>query len=103
MKEKPTSEELAILSQGRRYVCLSSRDKNAIGLLRDVILSEVRIEQQTTQLFIPYKAQDIFPEIYAHCRVTGTDAKKNGLLIDIEGNCHVISKIKNRLREVYNG
>ncbi len=101
--DEPTLEELEILSKGRRYVCLSSCDKNAVELLRGAILKEVRSEQQTTQLFIPYKAQDVFPEIYAHCRVTGTNAKKNGLLVGVEGNSHVIGKIKNRLREVYNG
>ncbi|MCP4106285.1 MAG: GTPase HflX [Desulfobacteraceae bacterium] len=103
LDNEPSSEELSRLSQGHKFVCLSSYDRDAVGFLRDSILAEVRSEQYSTQLFVPYAASDVFSMIYAQCRVVSADAENDGLLFTLEGEPHVVTRIKARIDEVYNG
>ncbi len=103
LTDTPSSEELLKLSRGNRFICLSSHNQDSIVILKDAILKAVHTDQQTTQLFVPYAASDIFPLIYAQCRVTNSEAKKEGLLLNIEGEHHILTLIKSRLSEVYNG
>lgn len=99
LENKPSYEDLSRLSQGRKFVCLSSHDQEAVGSLRDSILAEVRSEQCSAQLFVPYAASDMFSMVYAQCRVISADAKKEGLLFTLEGEPHIVTKIKTRIND----
>ncbi|MCP4345638.1 MAG: GTPase HflX [Desulfobacterales bacterium] len=103
LDNEPSSEYLSRLSQGHKFVCLNSCDRDAVGFLRDSILAEVRSEQYSTQLFVPYAASDVFSMIYAQCRVVSADAENNGLLFTLEGEPHIVTRIKARINEVCNG
>ncbi len=102
LKNEPSNKELSTLSQGHKFVSLSCHDRAAVNALRDTLLSEVRFEQRSIQLFVPYSAGDIFSMIYSQCRVVNTDTAGNGLLFTLEGEAHIITKIEKKLSEVCN-
>ncbi len=94
LDNEPSFEELNRLTQGRKFICLSSHDRDGVGFLRDSILTEVRSEQYSTQLFVPYRASDVFSMVYAQCRVVSADAENDGLLFTLEGEPHIVAKIE---------
>ncbi len=102
LDNEPSVEVLSRFSQGHKFVSLSCRNRDAVKMLRDTLLSEVRSEQRPTKLFVPYSASDVFSMIYARCRVINTEASNNGLLFTLEGEPHVVTKIENKMNEVCN-
>lgn len=102
LNEAVSNEEKERLCQGSRHVTVSSKDRDAVMKLRETILGMVRSDQVRTRLFVPYSAKDAFDAVYKSCRVLKTDAKEKGLLLSIEGEGYLISRIRKAISEVKN-
>jgi 50S ribosomal subunit-associated GTPase HflX len=106
LDDEPSYNSLARLSQGHKFVTLSSHSQDAVNRLRDTLLAAVRSEQHPIRVFVPYSNSDVLSTIYGKCRVVSTDAATDGLFFTLEGESHVVTKIHDSLkasvREVQN-
>ncbi|MGD9367779.1 MAG: GTPase HflX [Desulfobacteraceae bacterium] len=106
LDDEPSYDSLARLSQGHKFVTLSSHSQDAVNMLRDTLLAAVRSEQRPIRVFVPYSNSDVLSTIYGKCRVVSTDAATDGLFFALEGESHIVMKIHDSLkangREVQN-
>ncbi|MCP3926502.1 MAG: GTPase HflX [Desulfobacterales bacterium] len=90
------------LSDGHKFLKASSEDSVSVKNLREKLLSEVHSEHLKCKLLVPYKAREVFKLIYSKCRVLETEAKEDGLLFSLEGEPHIVTNIRERIKEVQN-
>ncbi len=67
-----THKLLEKLSRNHKFVSINSHNSEAVSMLRDILLSEVRKEQQPAQLYVPYNGIDAFLMVYSTCPVVHT-------------------------------
>lgn len=89
--------ELRRLSQGHPWALLSAHDAPAITKLRAALLQTVRHREPTITTFVPYTATAALSLIYAHCRVQGSVAADEGLVLSFEGPPDVLARIRSAL------
>ena len=87
-------EELAEMSGGSPFMVLSSLNPEHVSQLKSRLLSTVREDQRTIELFVPYAAEGLMKMIYGGCRILHTRSGENGLRLRIQGPTHVIAKIE---------
>lgn len=93
------SRQLDVLSGGRPYAVLSSRDPVAVAALRDRILATVRARHEQRELFVPYELTALTSRIYAQCRVLKAICVAKGTQLRIEGEPHVIEQLARAVRK----
>jgi GTP-binding protein HflX len=91
---EPPYDVLARLSDGHKFVAVSSCNQGSVGKLQKMLLAAARSRQIPARVFVPYSRSDILSIVYGKCRVVRTDASEDGLYITVEGDPHIITKIK---------
>ena len=90
----------AKLSEGHSYTLLSCHDSNAVTEFKEKILKEVRSEQQTLDVFVPYSSSQVNSLIYSKCRVIKSSVCADGLQFKVEAGMQVIQQIQELLKEL---
>ena len=94
LAELPSKKVMDRVSAGHDYQFISNHDKDAIGELKETLLSRSRADLRQTKVYVPYHATKAIEAVYRSCRVIETETKPNGLLFRLEAESYVIDKIK---------
>jgi GTP-binding protein HflX len=99
LPEPVPDQQLAAWSQGHDWMALSSRDGEAVRLLRERVLHVARGDLLVRRVFVPYRAAAVSRDIYAHCRVLAATPTEEGMEFEIEGKPHQVERIVRDSRE----
>ncbi len=96
LSETPAFE---VLAGEDPYVTVSSHDAASVQALRERVLAGARQSQLEREVFVPYTLPAVVKHIYAHCRVSRTEALENGTQFTIQGLPHHIQSILQMTKE----
>src|SRR5690606_319590 len=89
----------AVIAEQDPFVTVSAHDAHAVDRLRDEILTLARQNQRQEEVFVPYEQSFIVKHIYAHCRVSHTEALSDGTRFILHGAPHHIASILRMTKE----
>lgn len=95
----PSKEVIDTVTCGHDYQFISNHDKEAIGKLKETLISHARADLRRTKVYVPYHASKAMEIVYRSCRVMETETKPNGLLFSLEAEPHVIDQIERQRAE----
>jgi GTP-binding protein HflX len=100
LAEAPSDEALRRVSGGHGRMAVCSHDPEAMARLRAVLVGIARKEQRQVRLLVPYVATEVMTSVYAECRVLEAQAVERGLVLTIEGESHVVARLRRAAKEV---
>jgi GTP-binding protein HflX len=89
----------AELAGNDAYVAVAAHDPQIVDQLREEVLRRARQTQLEQDVFVPYAQSSIVKYIYAHCRVSRSEASNDGTRFTIHGAPHHIQSILRRIEE----
>jgi GTPase len=99
LQRAPSDEGLAMTSRGHEWMAVCSHDHQATARLRARLIRIARKEQREVRLLVPYEASQVMTSVYAECRVLEAKAVERGLVLTIEGEPHVVARLRRLAKE----
>lgn len=100
LSSRPSSDELAGLSEGHPWAILSIHDANAVHQLESALIETVRRGEEELTAFVPYSAVSVLGIVYGKCRVIASDATDQGANLRLRGPAPILSRIKHDLGNI---
>jgi GTP-binding protein HflX len=96
----PSEADLLELTEGQPYMAVSAHDAARVAQLRQALLDGARQHLAREEVFVPYTASETLQRVYAECRVIAAEAEPLGMRFTLEGEPHVVSRLRRQAEQV---